>query len=342
MAKKRFFRISLIILLIAGVVGFYFYQKIFDNNVSRSGELFINSNDDFKELTKKIAPFVNDLDNFVWVANRKKFTSIKAGRYIVKENMSNNDLVNMLRSSNQTAINLSFNNQDTLEKLASRISKQIEADSITLINSFLDELFLRENNFNPQNVLGIFIPNSYEVYWSVSAEKLRDKMFFEFKTFWNNERVAKAKKLNLTPNEVITLASIVQKETAQKSERPIVAGLYLNRLKNDWPLQADPTIIYCIRQLKGQDYVVKRVLNFDLEIVSPYNTYKNTGLPPSLIAMPDVSAIEAVLNPEKHDYFYMCASIDNVGFHEFAKSLPQHNKNAQKYQNWLNKQGVNR
>lgn len=342
MAKKRFFRISLTILLIAGVVGFYFYQKIFDNNVSRSGELFINSNDDFKELTKKIAPFVNDLDNFVWVANRKKFTSIKAGRYIVKENMSNNDLVNMLRSSNQTAINLSFNNQDTLEKLASRISKQIEADSITLINSFLDELFLRENNFNPQNVLGIFIPNSYEVYWSVSAEKLRDKMFFEFKTFWNNERVAKAKKLNLTPNEVITLASIVQKETAQKSERPIVAGLYLNRLKNDWPLQADPTIIYCIRQLKGQDYVVKRVLNFDLEIVSPYNTYKNTGLPPSLIAMPDVSAIEAVLNPEKHDYFYMCASIDNVGFHEFAKSLPQHNKNAQKYQNWLNKQGVNR
>lgn len=342
MAKKRFFRISLIILLIAGVVGFYFYQKIFDNNVSKSGELFINSGDDFKELTKKIAPFVNDLDNFVWVANRKKFTSIKAGRYIVKENMSNNDLVNMLRSGNQTAINLSFNNQDTLEKLASRISQQIEADSITLINSFLDELFLRENNFNPQNVLGIFIPNSYEVYWNVSAEKLRNKMLFEFKTFWNNERVAKAKKLNLTPNEVVTLASIVQKETAQKSERPIVAGLYLNRLKNDWPLQADPTIIYCIRQLKGQDYVVKRVLNFDLEIISPYNTYKNIGLPPSLIAMPDVSAIEAVLNPEKHDYFYMCASIDNIGFHEFAKSLPQHNKNAEKYRNWLNKQGVNR
>lgn len=342
MAKKRFFRISIIMLLIAGVVGFYFYQKIFDNNVLKSGELFIKSTDDFKELTKKIAPFVNDLDNFVWVANRKKFTSIKGGRYVIKENMSNNDLVNMLRSGNQTAINLSFNNQDTLEKLASRISQQIEADSITLINSFLDEKFLRENNLNPQNVLGIFIPNSYEVYWNMSAEKLRDKMLFEFKTFWNNERVAKAKNLNLTPNEVITLASIVQKETAQKSERPIVAGLYLNRLKNDWPLQADPTIIYCIRQLKGQDYAVKRVLTFDLEIVSPYNTYKNLGLPPSLIAMPDVSAIEAVLNPEKHDYFYMCASIDNIGFHEFAKSLPQHNKNAQKYQNWLNKQGVNR
>ncbi|NCT09478.1 MAG: endolytic transglycosylase MltG [Flavobacteriia bacterium] len=342
MAKKRFFTFPLIILLIASVIGFYFYQKIFDDNVLKSGELFINSADDFKELTVKIAPFVIDLDNFVWVANRKKFTSIKAGRYIIKENMSNNDLVNMLRSGNQTAINLSFNNQDTLEKLAARISQQIEADSITLINSFLDDTFLRDNNLNPQNVLGIFIPNSYEVYWNVSAEKLRNKMLYEFKTFWNNERVAKAKKLNLTPNEVITLASIVQKETAQKSERPIVAGLYLNRLKNDWPLQADPTIIYCIRQLKGQDYVVKRVLTFDLEIISPYNTYKNLGLPPSLIAMPDVSAIEAVLNPEKHDYFYMCASIDNIGFHKFAKSLPQHNKNAEKYQNWLNKQGVNR
>ncbi|CAN0379653.1 unnamed protein product, partial [Ectocarpus sp. 4 AP-2014] len=151
----------------------------------------------------------------------------------------------------------------------------------------------------------------------------------------------KAKALKLSKEDVITLASIVQKETAQKVERPIVAGLYLNRLNNGWPLQADPTIIYCIKEVKGQDYVVKRVLNADLQINSPYNTYKNRGLPPTLIAMPDISSIDGVLNAQKHNYYYMCVNVDKFGYHSFAKTLAQHNRNAAKYQNWLNKKGVN-
>ena len=342
MGKKKIIAIAIVILLFIGCVGIYYYQKIFSNNVQKSGFVFINSTDDFPKLTKKLAPYIIDINDFTWVSKLKKFTKIKSGKYSIQENMSTNDLVNMFRGGLQTTVKLSFNNQDTLEKLAGRIAEQIEVDSISLLTVFRDRKFLLENNFDEKSILCIFIPNSYEVYWNVSAEKLRDKMLLEFKTFWNNERVAKAKKQNLTPNEVITLASIVQKETAQKSERPIVAGLYLNRLKNDWPLQADPTIIYCIHQLKGQDYEVKRVLNVDLEINSPYNTYKNLGLPPSLISMPDVSAIESVLNHEKHDYYYMCASIDKIGFHEFAKSLPQHNKNAKKYRDWLNKQGINK
>lgn len=342
MAKRKIFTVAIAISLIAGIFGFYFYQKIFKNNIVKSGSLYINSTDNFTDLTQKITPFINDVTTFIWVANIKKFSFVKAGRYIIKENMSNNDLVNMLRAENQTAIKVSFNNQDTLEKLAGRISQQIEADSISLLNSFKEEAFLLKNDFNTQSVLGMFIPNSYEIYWNISAEKFRDKMLSEFQKFWNPNRLQKAKDLKLSPNEVITLASIVQKETAKKSERPIVAGLYLNRLKNNWPLQADPTIIYCIRQLKGQDYAVKRVLTIDLEINSPYNTYKNSGLPPSLIAMPDVSSIDGVLNYEKHDYFYMCASIDKIGFHEFSKTLTQHNNNAYKYQTWLNKQGINR
>ena len=342
MGKKKIIAIAIVILLFIGCVGIYYYQKIFSNNVQKSGFVFINSTDDFPKLTKKLAPYINDINDFMWVSKLKKFTKIKSGKYSIQENMSTNDLVNMFRGGLQTTVKLSFNNQDTLEKLAGRIAEQIEVDSISLLTVFRDRKFLLENNFDEKSILCIFIPNSYEVYWNVSAEKLRDKMLLEFKTFWNNERVAKAKKQNLTPNEVITLASIIQKETAQKSERPIVAGLYLNRLKNDWPLQADPTIIYCIHQLKGQDYEVKRVLTVDLEINSPYNTYKNLGLPPSLISMPDVSAIESVLNHEKHDYYYMCASIDKIGFHEFAKSLPQHNKNAKKYRDWLNKQGINK
>ena len=186
----------------------------------------------------------------------------------------------------------------------------------------------------------MYIPNQYEVYWNTSPDKFKAKMLNEYKKFWNESRVAKAKKLGLTKNQVITLASIVQKETAQKSERPIVAGLYLNRYRDNWPLQADPTVIYAIKEQKGHDVVIKRVLNKDLTIDSPYNTYKNIGLPPTLIAMPDISAIDAVLNAEKHNYYYMCASVEKIGYHEFAKTLAQHNRNAKKYQNWINKRGI--
>ncbi|WP_233882063.1 endolytic transglycosylase MltG, partial [Tenacibaculum piscium] len=221
-----------------------------------------------------------------------------------------------------------------------RISEQIEADSSDLLQQMMNEKFLSENNFNEKSALGMYIPNSYEFYWNTSAEKFRDKMLTEYKRFWNSERLEKARKLNLSKKEVSTLASIVQKETAQKSERPIVAGLYLNRLQNNWPLQADPTVIYCVKQLKGDDFDIKRVLTKDLEIESPYNTYKNIGLPPALIAMPDVSAIDAVLNHQKHNYYYMCASVEKIGFHEFANSLAQHNRNAVKYQNWIHKKGI--
>lgn len=342
MAKKKISTIAIVVSLFIGCIGIYYYQKIFSNNVQKSGVVFINSDDDFSNLTEKLAPYINDINDFMWVSKLKKFTKIKPGKYSIQENMSTNDLVNMFRGGRQTAVKLSFNNQDTLEKLAGRISEQLEADSISLLTAFKDSKFLSENNFNEKSILSIFIPNSYEFYWNTSAEKFRDKMFVEYQNFWNQTRLQKAKKLNLSQKEVITLASIVQKETSKTSERPIVAGLYLNRLQNNWPLQADPTVIYAIRQIKGQDFVVKRVLKVDLEINSPYNTYKNLGLPPSLIAMPDVSSIDAVLNAEKHDYFYMCASIDKIGFHEFAKSLAQHNRNAEKYQNWLNKQGINR
>jgi UPF0755 protein len=256
--------------------------------------------------------------------------------------MSNNDLINMLRIGRQTPFKLSFNNQDTLEKLAGRVSIQVAADSISLLATFKNESFLTENNLTAKSVLQIFIPNTYEFYWTVSPEEFRRKMLVSYKRFWNEGRLQKAKKLNLTHEEVITLASIVQKETAQTSERPIVAGLYLNRLKKGWPLQADPTIIYCIKEQKGQDYAVKRVLTVDLEIKSPYNTYKNQGLPPTLIAMPDISAIDGVLNAQKHNYFYMCADVSKLGYHTFARSLAQHNRNAAKYHQWMNKQKVHR
>ncbi|CAI8267889.1 MAG: Endolytic murein transglycosylase [Polaribacter sp. SA4-10] len=342
MNKKIILFGILIIVLIGGMISLQYYNRIFADNIRKTGSIFIESKDDLSVLKKRLAPFLENKEGFNWVAVQKEFNKPKAGKYALKKGMSNNDIVNLLRSGNQTPVKVRFNNQDTLEKLANRIAAQVETDSTHLMHAFLDPTFLKENNFNKKTILGIFIPNRYEVYWTISAEKFRDKMLKEYTLFWNTKRIEKAKNLNLSKKEIITLASIVQKETAQKIERPVVAGLYLNRLKKGWPLQADPTVIFCIREKKGQNTVIKRVLTVDLKIDSPYNTYLNKGLPPGLISMPDVSAIDAVLNASKHNYFYMCANTEKIGFHAFSKTLSQHNRNAEKYHRWLNKKGINR
>ncbi|QXP68309.1 endolytic transglycosylase MltG [Polaribacter sp. AHE13PA] len=342
MGKKFIYAVIATVIFISGIIGYQYYQKIFGKSITKDTELFIYSSDSLSDVKEKISDFSKNTNTFLLVAAKKNLSKPKPGRYILKEGMSNNELVNLLRSGNQTPIKLSFNNQDTLEKLAGRIAEQLEADSISLLNSFKDKDFLSKNNLTEKSVLQIFVPNSYQFYWTTSAENFRDKIFVEYNRFWNKSRLQKAKALELSKEEVITLASIVQKETAKNIERPIVAGLYLNRLKKGWPLQADPTIIYSVKELKGQDYVVKRVLTADLEINSPYNTYKNKGLPPTLISMPDISSIDGVLNAEKHDYFYMCANVDKLGYHAFAKTLSQHNRNAAKYHQWMNKQSINR
>ena len=189
----------------------------------------------------------------------------------------------------------------------------------------------------------MYIPNSYEFFWNTSAESFRDRMLTEYNKFWNDTRLEKARKANLNPDEVVALASIVQEESKQKSEQPRIAGVYINRLKNNWPLQADPTLKFAAYKLpKYQGTLIKRVLNVHKEINSPYNTYKNVGLPPGLIAMPDISAIDAVLNFETHNYFYFAADAKKPGFHKFARTLSQHNQNAREYQRFLSQQGIRR
>ncbi len=341
--KKIILLILTIIVIIGAVIGYKYYKKIYAPNVLEDASIYISSNSDFNQILQEIDPLINNSDSFEWVAKQKNYPNvIKAGRYLVKKGMSNNDLINLLRSGKQTPLNLTFNNQDNIEKLSGRIAAQIEADSIQILSALTDKDFLLKNNLNKANVLGIFIPNSYEIYWNTSGVSFRDRMLKEYQRFWNDSRTSKAKQLNMTKNEVITLASIVQKETSKISERPIVAGLYLNRHRDHWALQADPTIIFALKQKHGQDYEVKRVLNDDLSIDSPYNTYKNVGLPPAPIAMPDISSIDAVLNAKNHEFYYMCASVSNIGSHEFARTLAQHNRNAVKYQQWISKQGINR
>ena len=341
--KKKIIIIILTILLIGGAFAYRFYNKIYQENVTESTFIYIPTNADFNKVSELISPFIKDKSSFEWVADKKNYPNkVRFGKFKITKGMNNNELIDHLRGGNPEMIKLTFNNQDRIENLAGRIAEQIEADSISLLNAMKDENFLKKNNFDQNTAIAMYIPNSYEFYWNTSDTQFRDKMTKEYKKFWNKDRIAKAKKQNLTPLQVVTLASIVQKETASIPERPKVAGLYLNRLKDFWPLQADPTIIYAIKQRHGQDKVIKRVLNKDLTIDSPYNTYANFGLPPGPIGMPDISSIEAVLNPAKHNYYYMCASIDHIGQHEFAKTLSQHNVNARKYQNWMNKQGINR
>lgn len=340
---KKIIIVFIVILLIGGYFAYNIYGKIFGKNVTHSSIIYIPSNSNFDTLNKILQPYLKNTKSFAWVAKKKSYQAkIRAGKFKITEGMSNNALINHLRKGKAETVTVTFNNQDTFEKLAGRIAIQIEADSISLLKAMQDTKFLQENNFDKKTALAMYIPNSYDFYWNTSAEKFRDKMLQEYQKFWTPERIEKAEKQNITPLQVIILASIVQKETSTVKERPTVAGLYLNRLKSFWPLQADPTIIFALKQANGQDTVIKRVLTKDLIIDSPYNTYQNFGLPPGPIGMPDISSIEAVLNPNNHDYYYMCASVTKPGEHEFATTLGQHNINARKYQNWINKQGINR
>ncbi|MDX1774817.1 endolytic transglycosylase MltG [Oceanihabitans sediminis] len=344
--KKILLAIALIGLVVAAFFANFVYKAMFKPNTAFNNEeayIYIPSDAKYKDVQQQLSSLLIDLESFDALAKQKKYTSnIKAGKYAIKKGMSNNDIINTIRSKN-LPINIAFNNQETIEKLAGRIASQIEADSLSLLQAMTDKAFLNENNFSDKTALGMYIPNSYEFFWNTSAESFRARMLKEYNRFWNEKRLAKAKALNLTKDEVMTLASIVHEESKQASEQPRIAGVYLNRIRIGMPLQADPTLKYAAYQLpEYKNTIIKRVLNVHKEIESPYNTYKNLGLPPGLIAMPDISAIDAVLNFETHKYLYFCADAKNLGFHKFAKTLAQHNANAREYQSYLSRQGINK
>ena len=341
--KRKFILILIVIIDIGTFWGYSIYSKIYNSNVKETALIYIPTNSDFGDVQRLIDPYLINPKSFSWVAEKKNYPNkIRAGKFKITEGMSNESLVNHLRGGKAETVKLTFNNQDSYAKLAGRIAIQIEADSIAVLNAMRETDFLEQNEFTEDTGLAMYIPNSYDFYWNTSATEFRERMLKEYQNYWNKDRVERAKKMNLTPIQVATLAAIVQKETSEVEERPKVAGLYLNRLDDNWPLQADPTIIYALKQKYGQDSTFKRVLNKDLRIDSPYNTYQNIGLPPGPIAMPDISSLEAVLYPQNHTYYYMCASVTNMGEHEFARTLREHNSNARKYQKWIDKQGIKR
>ena len=344
--KKILWAIALIGLVIFAAIAYYIYGAMFKPNTAFNNDveyIYVPTNATYPQVRAQLEPLLDDMDTFDALASQKKYTTnIKAGRFAISKGMNNNDIINSIRSKN-LPLKLAFNNQNSLSDLAGRVGAQIEADSLSLLKAMTDEEFLSINGFTQATALGMYLPNSYEFFWNTSAIGFRDKMLMEYNRFWNDNRKAKAEKLNLSPNEVITLASIVHEESKKVDEQPRVAGVYLNRLRIGMALQADPTLKYAAYQLpQYKNTVIRRVLNVHKDIDSPYNTYKNVGLPPGPIAMPDLSAIKAVLNPEKHNYLYFAADAKRIGYHKFAKTLSQHNNNAREYQRYLSSQGINR
>ena len=344
--KKILLAIALIGLIVCAYFAYYIYNAMLAPNTSFDNSeayVFVSQNDTYDDVREQLKPLLEDIETFDALAKRKKYVdNVKAGKYRITKGMNNNDIINSIRSNN-IPIKLSFNNQNSIEELAGRIAFQIDADSVSLVNTMKDSVFNEQNGFTDATSLGMYLPNSYEVFWNTNAEEFRDRMLKEYNRYWTDARIEKAKAIGLNRDEVMTLASIVHEESKQSSEQPRIAGVYINRLKNNWPLQADPTLKFAAYQLpQYKNTIIKRVLNVHKEINSPYNTYKMIGLPPGLIAMPDMSAIEAVLNYEKHDYFYFAADAKKPGFHKFAKTLSQHNQNAREYQQYLSQQGIRR
>jgi UPF0755 protein len=327
-----------IAIVIAGLQAFRLWRYVYSENIKTEKIIYIPENASFKQVTDTLKKYdiLKNPKAFQWVAQRKNYiTLVKPGRYFLKKGMNTNQIVNSLRAGLQYPVGVTFNNLRTREDLAGKISRYLQTDSLSIINLFYNEALIQRFGFTPQTFKAMFIPNTYEFYWTTNALGFAERMKSEYDRFWNKQRLEKAHFAGLNQVEVIILASIVQAETAKTDELSRVAGLYINRLKRGQLLQADPTVKYALG-----NFGLKRILNVHLEVESPYNTYKYAGLPPGPINFPEISTIDAVLNYEHHDYLYMCAKEDFSGYHNFAKTLNQHNLNALKYQKALNENGI--
>lgn len=343
MKRKKLILLLIITTILTAIVisGYRLYYKIYLPNVTvPQGKtvLFIPTGSDFEEVVSLLNQqhLLLDTSSFRWMAKQSGYYSkIKSGKYIVEDGMSNKELVVMLRSGRQEAVKVVFHNIRFKEQLAGIVSRQIEADSLSLIHLFNDTTYLSRAGLDAENALSLFIPNTYELYWNTSAEKFMDRMIQEYKRFWNDRRESLLMRTGLSRSEVSVLASIIEQETRMNDEKPVVAGVYINRLRKNWKLEADPTLIYATK-----DFGARRVLNTHKEADSPYNTYQYTGLPPGPICMPSITSLDAVLNYTEHEFMFFCARDDFSGYHSFARTYGEHMVNAQKFRNELNRRNI--
>ena len=307
-----------------------------------SQSIFVPTGTSFATLKEILEPHLRSTITFSLAAKAKRFDTPRIGHFVLKPSMGNQQIINALRSGNRP-LQVVFNNQQTIAHLAGRVAEQLELDSLSLIKEIESPYFMESVNLNREELLSLFLPNSYEMYWNISAAEFCQRMQRENDLFWNEIRESKRKRLNMSRAEVITLAAIVNEESRKADERPRVAGVYLNRLRRGMKLQADPTVVYAMkRQANDFDLVVRRVLYKDLETKSPYNTYKYHGLPPGPITMPDISSVDAVLNAESHDYLFFVVDPKIPGYHLFASTYSEHLANRKVYVRWLNENRIMR
>lgn len=338
---KLFLGLFFTLAILGAGIAYFFYNQMFGVNLQLKEDTVLSIPKNCQSIGQlaellQAERIITSKESFAFTANQMNYT-IKTGKYKIPVSIQNNrHLVRVLRGR-QLAVRLTFHNFRVKQQLAAYVGKQIEADSLEVIQLLEDANFLKQFGYTPENVMAVFIPNTYEVYWDCDAETFWTKMLKENKKFWTEERLAKAKILDLSPIEVYTLASIVEAESQYKPERPRIAGVYLNRLRKEWTLGADPTVIFAVG-----DFSIRRVLESHLLVESPYNTYKYAGLPPGPIYMSSINAIDAVLNAEKHNYMFFCAKPPEPGLapntHAFAVTHRAHINNARRYQRWIRTQ----
>lgn len=339
--KNSLRNIALFIVILASLVMWLFYRTFFFPNTSANGHpvhFFISEEATFDEVCDSLAAagIIVNMNSFRNVARLRNYMgNIKPGHYLITDKMTNYRLVNMLRAGLQKPVLVTFNNVRTIYELAGKIGKQTEADSASIAGYLSNESNYKDEGFTKETVIAMFIPDTYELYWNTSPEALFHRMLREYRKFWNEKRLSRAESLKLTPVEISILASIVDDEVAKEEEKPRIAGVYLNRLRIGMPLQACPTIKFALN-----DFTITRVLTEHTLVDSPYNTYKYRGLPPGPVSCPTISGIDAVLNAEKHDYLFFAARADFSGYHNFSRTLAEHNRYANEYQRELNKRKI--
>lgn len=333
----------ILVSVMGGLFAWYLYDGVFNKNVFvRKNEaetyLYIPTGVDADSVFSIILEelHVTKPETLKWLMEQKNYQShVHAGRYLIKDGMSNNELVNMLRSGKQDPIDFTIKFYRYRSRIADKVTHELEAEYGDIMYYMNDAEFLDSLGFDKYTVLAMFIPNTYKINWNTSGREFMVRMKMEYDKFWNKNRLEKAKKMGLSPVEVITMASIVDRETMYNDEKNRIAGVYYNRLKKGIKLQADPTVVYAVG-----DFSIRRVLRKHLKTDSPYNTYLNKGLPPGPICTPSIKSIDAVLNYEKHSYIFFCAKEDFSGYHNFAETHAQHSRNAEKFQRALNKKKI--
>ncbi len=339
----KVFLVAIVLVMVgAGVFAYEMYKGVY------SPSIFLNKNKEFEYMYIHTNATMADVDSIInnqfkvrypealqMVIEKKNFTKVKPGKYRILNGMSNNALINLLRSGNQEEVNYTIKFHRTLAEAVHQASLGIEPKEADIMAAFTDSLLLDSLGMTKENVICLFVPNTYRIYWNTQPKDFVRRLHREYKAFWNDIRSQRARELKMTPEQVVTMASIVDRETKWNDEKPRIAGVYLNRFHRGIKLQADPTIVFA-----SGDFALRRVLNRHLEIPSPYNTYINTGLPPGPICTPSIPSIESVLYPEKHNYLFFCAKTDFSGYHSFASTYEEHNANAKCFRDALNERSI--